>query len=1554
MPYFSSLSAAALARPVRFGFALLLAAASFAAQAQTSSVGIGTTAPDASAALDIVASSKGVLLPRLTAAQVAAIALPATGLLVFQTDGPAGFYYNAGQPGSPSWQQLTTAAGTPLSATNGLTLTGSAVGLGGTLTRATTIGLANYPLGLTGGNVGIGTASPATLLDVRTADASAAVTVGKTDNSAGAVYLGNSNHGLRRNYNAGVNNVGLYTTAGSVYLSAAGVDNVNQFALLNGGNVGIGTPTPGQKLEVAGQIYSSTGGIRFPDNTVQTTAATTPNAVLNQTGLQSGASFNIGGNGIIGGNGTIGGLLTAGSAAVSGSVGIGTATPAASAALEVSSTTKGLLPPRLSLSQRDGIASPATGLVIYNTTSNSVNVWDGTRWTEALTANSQPYANAAATFNYTGAVQTYTVPPGVTRLTVDARGAQGAPDAFGSATLHGGAGARVQGQLIVTPGQTLYLYVGQQGQMATSGGSGGGYNGGGNGGYLGGVKGYGGGGATDIRTSASGTAYTDRLLVAAGGGGAGAYVGAIGGAGGLSGNAGGVNAAYGGTAGTGGTQTGPGSPNGAWGQGGNSPTDQSCGGGGGGYYGGGGGGILSNQVAGGGGGSSWTDPAQLLNPSVTAGYNAANGSLTLTPELVYAAPAISGANFVNVPGDNLGNHAATQNLNLGANQLVGNGGSTGLAISSTGSVGLGTAAPAASAQLEVAGTTRGFLPPRLTQEQCDAIASPAPGLVIYNTSTNKLNVWDGTSWTEPLNTSEGSVPPLARTFNYTGAAQTYTVPPNVTSLQVDALGAQGGPGFNSPAKPGGSGARTQAALSVTPGEVLTIYVGGYGTLAPSAQHRGGYNGGGTGYNNHGGGGGATDIRRGAAALADRLLVAGGGGGAGDFNNGGNAGFVGTGGTGSYLGGGGTQAAGGSGLNPGATGSLGQGGNADAGGGGGYYGGGGGYDASGGGGSSYVTPTGSSAITYTSAVNNAGNGVLTLTPIRALPAPFLSGANITSVPAASLTGSVPAASLTSVPAASLTGVVAAANLPTLTSSASGSTRTISLGTGNSTSISVGDDLGSHTATQALNLDTNALVGNGGSTGLTISSTGNVGLGTTAAQPATQKLDVRGNLRLGADGGGSATGTGQTIEFVGPGLNTDPVGLYRINPASDQSELRVVVGDGVDANDKFVVGRSSASAEGGIPGSTFAASFTVRGDGNVGIGTSSPSQKLDVAGNANITGNTTVTGNSYVSGNVGIGTSSPHPLAVKAGAASNSPLLGFYSQAGADKYNFSLSGGGLNLSESGVAGGRLFVQDGGNVGIGTSSPGQKLDVNGNANVGGGATIGGDVGIGTASPQAGLHLDRPESGSSTALGVLLGGGSSGNPSLELRGSGKTPYIDFVENTNLDYSTRLLSTGGTLNLNYGGTAGAKPAYIFNVGGGIQCTAFSNTSDARFKQHVRPLTSALAGVLALRGVRYDWNPLGVQHGGTAGVEQVGLLAQEVEKIYPELVTTGADGYKAVNYAQLAPVLIEALKEQQQQIEALKARAATAEAKASQATATTAAFEARLRALEAGSGQARR
>ena len=84
------------------------------------------------------------------------------------------------------------------------------------------------------------------------------------------------------------------------------------------------------------------------------------------------------------------------------------------------------------------------------------------------------------TFSYTGAVQTWTVPSGITSVTVDMSGAEGGAAVSNPSVNYGGKGGRVQTTLSVTPGQLLYIYVGEK-----PSGTGGGWNGGGNGGVDG-------------------------------------------------------------------------------------------------------------------------------------------------------------------------------------------------------------------------------------------------------------------------------------------------------------------------------------------------------------------------------------------------------------------------------------------------------------------------------------------------------------------------------------------------------------------------------------------------------------------------------------------------------------------------------------------------------------------------------------------------------------------------------------------------------------------------------------------------------------------------------------------------------------------------------------------------------------------------------------------------------------------------------------------------------------------------------------------------------------
>jgi hypothetical protein len=150
----------------------------------------------------------------------------------------------------------------------------------------------------------------------------------------------------------------------------------------------------------------------------------------------------------------------------------------------------------------------------------------------------------------------------------------------------------------------------------------------------------------------------------------------------------------------------------------------------------------------------------------------------------------------------------------------------------------------------------------------------------------------------------------AEVFDDTGAAQEYTVPPDVCEVTVDAYGAQGGSApfvEQEGTNPGGAGGRLQARVQVTPGERLGVYVGQQG-VPGSGQNNdpggaGGFNGGGAGgagENGHpgAGGGGASDVRQQpggsgcppcaaptpphgpGSTLDERVVVAGGGGGAG--------------------------------------------------------------------------------------------------------------------------------------------------------------------------------------------------------------------------------------------------------------------------------------------------------------------------------------------------------------------------------------------------------------------------------------------------------------------------------------------------------------------------------------------------------------------------------------------------------------------------------------------------------------------------------------------------
>ena len=98
--------------------------------------------------------------------------------------------------------------------------------------------------------------------------------------------------------------------------------------------------------------------------------------------------------------------------------------------------------------------------------------------------------------------------------------------------------------------------------------------------------------------------------------------------------------------------------------------------------------------------------------------------------------------------------------------------------------------------------------------------------------------------------------------------------------------------------------------------------------------------------------------------------------------------------------------------------------------------------------------------------------------------------------------------------------------------------------------------------------------------------------------------------------------------------------------------------------------------------------------------------------------------------------------------------------------------------------------------------------------------------------------------------------------------------------------------------------------------------SDVRLKKDISTLSNALVGVMQLRGVGFRWKD---EDKDAEMRPQVGVIAQEVERIFPELVVTNSKGYKAVAYSKLTPVLIEAVKELKAEKDALEARLAALE-----------------------------
>jgi len=456
-------------------------------------------------------------------------------------------------------------------------------------------------------------------------------------------------------------------------------------------------------------------------------------------------------------------------------------------------------------------------------------------------------------------------------------------------------------------------------------------------------------------------------------------------------------------------------------------------------------------------------------------------------------------------------------------------------------------------------------------------------------------------------------------------------------------------------------------------------------------------------------------------------------------------------------------------------------------------------------------------------------------------------------------------------------------------------------------------------------------------------GNVGIGTTEG---VYKLDVNGDVNIAAGSNYKINGVNQAFDKWTAGTGNDiyrstgNVGIGTTGPGAlftVGNNLFQINSSGYALLPLGLVGSPALSFVGDPDTGLWSAlantlnfstggvvRATIDSNGNLGIGTSLPMAALDVAGAtstiANSSGNMTITsaGNLFISlsgGNVGIGTSAV------AGAA------------------LQVNGGGVfGWGTTSVAAPANGLTVNGNVGIGTSLPSQALDVVGefmlvSTDKADATAKGGRFGVkhytNSEEPLTGMVLSSLVSTSIVNIG---GGSTSGNAATEIR------FLTAANNTTTAGTQRMtIDSGGNVGIGDAapteanlvvGDAGAGNIYATFATANTETLCWDAsgaslitdcTSLRQFKENIQDLSlSGLATVMQLKPREYDWigKETGIRH-------DLGFVAEEMEEINPLLASYNYDKdgvlkLNGVKYERLTALLTKAIQEQQGQITGLQ------------------------------------
>ena len=454
---------------------------------------------------------------------------------------------------------------------------------------------------------------------------------------------------------------------------------------------------------------------------------------------------------------------------------------------------------------------------------------------------------------------------------------------------------------------------------------------------------------------------------------------------------------------------------------------------------------------------------------------------------------------------------------------------------------------------------------------------------------------------------------------------------------------------------------------------------------------------------------------------------------------------------------------------------------------------------------------------------------------------------------------------------------------------------------------GDNLGDHTATQNLNMNGHWISGDGENEGLFVQSNGFVNVG--AQSQSNSKFYVEYSAsdvwQYGLAVANPNLQTGNNIMIsTGKGFSNKNIGNIYFHYQGNQSNANRLSLGLMNVNDVL----------------------NITGSGRVGIGLTNPQHKLDVNGTVKMTGFKMATGAS--TGKVLTSDASGNGTWQTAPGPDN---LGNHTATQNVKLNGNwLSGDGGNEG--------VYVKSDGKVGIGTSSPNSTFKSVGNGSIGAAnnsatgtyaVALGEDCG---AADAASIAIGKSCS-ASAAYAVAIGRNATANnlncvsagyycnaygiPSVAI-GSRIAVGGSYSVGIGLDNTQRQVTASHVLAI-MGGKVGIgvlNPSNILTVQQGSPtdpiADSWSTYSSRRWKTNVHEIKNAVEKVLKLRGVSFNWKK--------DNKKDIGLIAEEVGEVFPEIVAYEENGIdaKGIDYSRLVAVLIEAVKEQQKEIEALK------------------------------------